>query len=77
MRLPIASACLIVVFAGCVFLFAADCAYAYIDPGTGSYLLQFLIGALLAGGFAVRTFWSRIKASLARVLRRTGDKPGE
>jgi uncharacterized membrane protein YfcA len=36
-------------------------AYAYIDPGTGSYLLQLLIGALLGALFAIKVFWRKIK----------------
>jgi uncharacterized membrane protein YfcA len=36
-------------------------AYAYIDPGTGSYLLQLLICALLGALFAIKVFWRKIK----------------
>jgi len=34
--------------------------YAYLDPGTGSYLLQMLLAALLGGLFAIKIFWRRI-----------------
>ena len=37
-------------------------AYAYLDPGTGSYIIQLLIAAFVGIGFAVRLFWSRIKS---------------
>lgn len=30
--------------------------YAYLDPGTGSYLIQIFIGLLLGGMFFLRTF---------------------
>ena len=33
---------------------------AYLDPGTGSFLLQLLIAGLLAVGVLLRLFWSRI-----------------
>lgn len=33
----------------------------YLDPGTGSLVLQVLMAALLAIGVAVKLFWSRIK----------------
>jgi biotin transporter BioY len=36
-------------------------AFGYIDPGTGSYLLQVAIAALLGGGLAVKIFWKKIK----------------
>ena len=33
---------------------------AYVDPGTGSYLLQLLIATLLGGLFAVKVYWRKI-----------------
>jgi hypothetical protein len=35
---------------------------AYLDPGSGSYLIQILIAALLGGGFAIKAFWKQISA---------------
>jgi hypothetical protein len=35
---------------------------AYLDPGSGSYLIQLLIAALLGGGFAIKAFWKQISA---------------
>ena len=47
-----------------VFLLESMPAQAYIDPGTGSYMLQvaiaFLVGALLS----VKVFWKRIVSFL-------------
>jgi len=34
---------------------------AYIDPGTGSLIIQVLIGALVGGLVVAKIFWSRIK----------------
>ncbi|MBN2464907.1 hypothetical protein JXD38_04710 [candidate division WOR-3 bacterium] len=34
-------------------------AFGYLDPGTGSYMLQFLIGGLLGGLFAIGFFWRK------------------
>ena len=33
----------------------------YLDPGSGSFLIQLLIAALLGLGLAVRASWSKIK----------------
>lgn len=33
---------------------------AYLDPGSGSFLIQLLIAGLLGAGFLVKTFWRRI-----------------
>jgi len=35
-------------------------AFAYIDPGTGSYVVQIIIAAIVGGGFALKIFWRRI-----------------
>jgi hypothetical protein len=34
---------------------------AYLDPGSGSFLIQLLIAALLGAGIALRASWSKIK----------------
>ena len=33
----------------------------YLDPGSGSFLIQLLIAALLGLGVAIRASWSKIK----------------
>jgi len=40
-------------------LIPAD-ASAYIDPGTGSYVFQTVVAALITAGFLLRTFWHRV-----------------
>ena len=34
---------------------------AYLDPGSGSFLIQLLIAALLGVGIALRASWGKIK----------------
>jgi hypothetical protein len=34
---------------------------AYLDPGSGSYLIQILIAALLGSAFVIKSFWNQIK----------------
>lgn len=56
---------------GCFLVIAAaiilpTTAQAYIDPGAGSLLLQFLLGGL-AGAFVIgRLFWRSIVATVTR-----------
>lgn len=40
----------------------------YLDPGSGSFIIQILIASLLGIGLALRASWSKIKA-------RFGSKP--
>lgn len=43
---------------------------AYLDPGSGSYLLQLLIGGILGALFLLRAYWGRIKSFVGRILLR-------
>ena len=39
-------------------------AWAYLDPGTGSMLLQVILGGIAAVGVALKLFWHKIRAAL-------------
>lgn len=51
---------------------AVPSAHAYIDPGSGSFIFQVVIGGLLAGGLAVKAFWRRIVSFFTR--RHSGEQ---
>ncbi len=42
--------------------------YAYLDPGTGSYILQITMAALLAGLFSMKLFFNKFKALLKNLF---------
>ena len=46
-------------------LFVED-ARAYLDPGTGSLIIQAIIAAFLGTAFTVKLYWKRIKTYLSR-----------
>lgn len=52
-----------------IFFFLAKPAHAYIDPGTGSLILQMLIAGLLGASFAVKIHWRKIRAFLINLTR--------
>jgi hypothetical protein len=37
-------------------------AYAYLDPGTGSIILQGIIGGVAAGAAIIGIYWQKVKA---------------
>lgn len=45
-----------------VSILPAAPAYAYIDPGTGSFLIQGILAAIVGAGVALKVFWGRIKS---------------
>ena len=36
-------------------------AYAYLDPGSGTIILQMLAGALIGAGIAIKLYWQKLK----------------
>lgn len=68
------SAKIVVLVVLSIFVFLIEDAYPYIDPGTGSYIFQVLIGFLVASLFAVKIFWQRIKAFFASFSHRRKAK---
>ena len=43
-------------------------AYAYLDPGTGSIILQAIIGLIAAGLTAVSIYWEKFKSIISKVF---------
>lgn len=62
----------LIVLALFYFVFTEEI-YAYLDPGTGSYILQLIIAGLLGGLFALKMFWSKVKNFFVNVFSR-GNK---
>lgn len=50
-------------------------AYAYLDPGTGSMLIQGIIGAIAAVGVTLKLYWHKIKLIISG--RKTKSKATE
>ncbi|MBI3306883.1 MAG: hypothetical protein HYZ84_03655 [Candidatus Omnitrophica bacterium] len=67
------TAIFLVGFIGTVLLFSAK-SYAYLDPGSGSYILQLIIAGLVAGSFAIKTFWKTIKNFFAGLFSKKKPK---
>ena len=42
----------------------------YLDPGSGSVLLQVVLGSLAASGVVITLLWQRVRGFVARVLGR-------
>ncbi len=58
-----------------VIIMSSTRADAYIDPGTGSYVLQVLIASLLAAGFVIRATWKNIVGAVGKLFgRRNPDE---
>ena len=61
------------------YIVFSQMAYAYLDPGTGSYILQMVIATLLLGSLTVKLFWTKIKTFFRDLLskrRKHGESEG-
>ena len=46
-------------------------AYAYIDPGTGSAIIQMLIGTAVGLGIALKVYWHRIRMRFSNLSEKS------
>jgi hypothetical protein len=58
-----------------LLLFAKN-SEAYIDPGSGSYVLQLLVASFFAILFALKMFWRNIKAFFFRTGGKNNQNAG-
>ena len=47
--------------AAAAFVSAPIAAHAYVDPGSAGFVITSVLGALAAGGYIIRGYWSRLK----------------
>lgn len=53
-----------------VFLICLKSAHAYLDPGTGSLVLQILIGGIVTAGVVLKTKWNKVKSLIFQRIRK-------
>ena len=56
-----------------VFLFTSS-AFAYLDPGTGSIILQAIVGAFAAFLSTLYIFWEKVKIFFRKVFKKNNKK---
>lgn len=55
---------------------ASGNAYAYLDPGTGSIILQAIVATVASSLFVIKIYWYKLKA-LFGVSRNAADREDE
>jgi len=56
------------------FFFFTSSANAYLDPGTGSIILQAIIGAFAAFFSTLYIFWEKVKIFFRKVFKKDNKK---
>ena len=52
-------------------------AYAYLDPGTGSYIFQLLIAGAVGLAFVIKVFWGRITGFFGKLFSKNAEQAEE
>lgn len=55
----------VAVFSGLCLLLSTGTSHAYLDPGTGSMLLQGLIAGIAGGIVVLKLYWAKVKSFLS------------
>jgi len=51
--------------------------FAYLDPGSGSFILQLLLASLFGALFVVKAYWKKIKGAIRGLFSKRRQKPEE
>jgi len=52
------------IIVGILLLSAFTSAHAYLDPGTGSMMLQVILGGIAAVGVAIKLYWHKLRIAI-------------
>tara|TARA_B110000003_G_scaffold254804_1_gene271115 strand:+ start:768 stop:1013 length:246 start_codon:yes stop_codon:yes gene_type:complete len=58
----------------CFYFLSLGKAYAYLDPGTGSIILQAILAAIAAIGATSSFYWEKIKSKFKILLKKKDSK---
>ena len=59
-----------------IILFFPSVSHAYLDPGTGSIIIQATIAAFVGIGVALKTYWYKVKRVFTKNKPENGSQNG-
>ena len=57
-----------------LLLLTPSYAWAYVDPGTGSYLFQLAAAGFLAGAYTIRRYWHALTTTMRSLFDRKSSR---
>ena len=63
-----------VIFVIIFSLLFSTSSYAYIDPGSGSIILQAIIAAFAGAGTAVTIYWKKVKLFFSKIFKKKDNE---
>ena len=70
MKKKINNSIFIIIFS---LLFSTN-SYAYIDPGSGSIILQAIIAAFAGAGTAITIYWKKVKLFFSKIFKKKDNE---
>lgn len=67
----------VLVVVGLLSLAFPQSAYAYLDPGTGSLIIQVIVAAFLGVAFAAKVYWRNIRTFVANRFSKEAESDQE
>jgi len=58
----------LLVLTGMLLWICTHDSFAYVDPGSGSFVLQLIMAGLLGAALAVKAFWRNIREFFSKLL---------
>lgn len=62
---------------GILLLLAFTNAHAYLDPGTGSMMLQVILGGVAAVGVAVKLYWHKLRVAIGLGKKKESEQESD
>ena len=59
----------ILIFLICFFFTNTKLAYSYLDPGSSSYILQLIVGAIAGLFVTIKIYWLKIKSFFFKIKK--------
>lgn len=71
MKTTLKTACLFFLLCFVALAIPARQAHAYLDPGSGSYMLQLIVAGLAGFLISLKMFWTQIKSFIIRLFSKS------
>lgn len=62
---------------GILLLLVFTSAHGYLDPGTGSMMLQVILGGIAAVGVAIKLYWHKLRVAIGLGKKEESDEDSD
>ena len=59
---------------GLFLLMFPQVSYAYLDPGTGSYIFQIILATFVGAAYMIKIYWTKVKTFFVNLFSKSSQK---